>query len=89
MTVTSDVGSTVTLGGIVMKLCFHRVRASEDLNPPRGPRSVFPLDNNKHSKHCLYDDTAPSSRSTPDPRIIGVACFGTCDHGLDYVDAFN
>ena len=39
-TVTSDVGSTVTLGGIVVNLCFYRVRASGDLTPPPSRKTL-------------------------------------------------
>ena len=71
VTVTSDVGSTVTLGGIVMNLCFYRgyeqARTSLLLHLVRYPRSVFPLIDNKHIKRRPYDDTALSSHSRPNP----------------------
>ena len=35
----SDVESTITAGGIVMNLCFYRVRPSEDFTPPPCNRS--------------------------------------------------
>ena len=55
----------------MMSLRFYGVRASEDLTPPflRDPRSAFPLDNDKHIKHRLHDDTARSSHSSPTLRI--------------------
>ena len=66
MTVTNDVGSTATLGGIVMNLCIGYEQASASLLLLRDPRSVFPLDNNKHVKNRLARRHGPVEPFEPE-----------------------
>ena len=67
LTVTDDVGSTATLGGTVMNLCIGYEQASASLLLlVRDPRSVFPLDNNKHVKNRLARRHGPVEPFEPE-----------------------